>query len=159
MSPPVVQSRTRRFAGGEIEILPAQAAQEVNVQLSVNGAVWLSFHCSPDHLEALAVGFLYNEEFIQSAQEVASIQICETRDHIDVWLTHAQPKPEHWSRTSGCQGGVVQSGARAEKPGSLSAPVIGAEDLFARLDVFLAALAERDSQWQGLHTSMLLDRQ
>ena len=76
--------------------------------MSVNGEAWLSFHCSPDDLEALAVGFLYNEAFIQSADEVASLHICDARDHIDVWLTHAANKPEQWSRTSGCQGGLVQ---------------------------------------------------
>ncbi len=151
------RTRTRRFAGGESEALPALAAREVEVGLSVNGEVWLSFHCSPADLEALALGFLYNEGFIQSAQEVASIQVCEAGDHIDAWLSHAQPKPAHWSRTSGCQGGVVQPGAKVEPP-RRAAAALSTADLFARVDVFMTALAERDTLRQGVHTSMLLDR-
>ena len=151
-------TRSRWFAAGGSEILPAQAAVEAEVQLSVNGEAWLGFHCTPDDLEALAIGFLYNQEIIQSAAEVETLQICESRDHIDVWLDHSVEKPADWSRTSGCLGGVMRSKPGGERTASPTAPVI-AEELFARVDAFLVALAEQDHLRQGLHTSMLLDRQ
>ena len=158
MKPVQEFTRSRWFAGGGSEILPAQAAVEAEVQLSVNGDVWLGFHCTPDDLEALAIGFLYNQGFIQSAAEVETLQICESRDHIDVWLAHSVEKPTHWSRTSGCLGGVVLAETVREKPASPSVLVMG-EDLFARVDAFLVSLAEQDHLRQGQHTSMLLDRQ
>ncbi len=151
-------TRSRWFASGGSEILPAQAAVESEVQLSVNGETWLGFHCTPDDLEALAIGFLYNQEIIQSAAEVETLQICDTRDHIDIWLSHSVEKPDDWSRTSGCLGGVVRSRPGRERPARPAAPVI-AEELFARVDTFLVALAKQDHLRQGLHTSMLLDGQ
>jgi len=34
---------------------------ETPVSLTVNGQVWTTFMCTPVHLEALMVGFLFNE--------------------------------------------------------------------------------------------------
>jgi len=151
-------ARTRWFADGGSQRLPVQAAEEAEVRLSVNGEAWLSFLCSPEDLEALAVGFLYNEGFIQTAAEVAAVHICDARDHIDLWLTRAVEKPQQWSRTSGCQGGAVQSGAPPAL-GALEAKPLAWADLFARVDAFASALTGLGSRRQGLHTSMLLDRQ
>jgi len=149
--------RTRVFAGGERESLPAQAAAEAEVQLNVNGEAWLGFHCSPVDLEALGVGFLFNEGFIETAGEVASLRVCDAGDQIDVWLAHAVEKPQQWSRTSGCQGGVVRPGAPST--GAVrSTMVVSGEALFARVDAFLTSLAAQDGHSQGLHTSMLFEQ-
>ncbi len=40
----------------------SQVIGETSVSLTVNGEMWLSFMCTPIELEALAVGFLYNEK-------------------------------------------------------------------------------------------------
>lgn len=149
--------RTRFFAGGESENLPAQAATEAEVQLNVNGEAWLGFHCSPVDLEALAVGFLFNEGFIVSATEVASLRVCDAGDQIDVWLAHAVQKPEQWSRTSGCQGGMVQPGEPSTGPVRSTMRVAGPA-LFARVDAFLNGLVAQDAHSQGVHTSMLFER-
>jgi FdhD protein len=125
--------------------------------LSVNGEAWLSFRCSPENLEALAVGYLYNESFIQSADEIGSIHICQQRDHMDVWLHHAAKKPETWSKTSGCQGGVTQT-----TPGSISPVIYSHEyhvsDILMMVDCFLTELVTTDRPQHGVHTSMLLDK-
>ena len=39
--------------------------------VTVNGEPWLEFMCTPEYLEALAVGFLYNEGLIESAVQLA----------------------------------------------------------------------------------------
>ena len=80
---------------------------ETPVALSVNGESWLTFMCTPIHLEAMAVGFLYNEGIIQSKAQIADIRLCAAGDHLDIWLHHQAKKPEKWRRTSGCTGGVT----------------------------------------------------
>jgi FdhD protein len=88
---------------------------ETPVSLTVNGENWTTFMCTPVHLEALMVGFLFNEGVIKGMDEVADARICEHGDNVDVWLTHEAPKPDSWTRTSGCTGGVTAV-ASIEKP-------------------------------------------
>ena len=95
---------------------------EQSVALTVNGDVWMEFMCTPIDLEALAVGFLYNERIIDSLSEVVDVRVCEHRDNVDVWLDHTAEKPRSWRRTSGCTGGVTA--VLAER---------GAKHLFQRL--------------------------
>ena len=80
---------------------------ETPVSLTVNGKVWLTFMCTPVHLEELAVGFLYNEGIIESMDEVVDVRLCEHGDNVDVWLNRSVEQPESWRRTSGCTGGVT----------------------------------------------------
>ncbi len=85
----------------------AEVIVESPVSLTVNGELWLTFMCTPVHLEAMAVGFLFNEGIIQSKDQVADVRLCPAGDNVDVWLTHAAEKPEKWRRTSDCTGGVT----------------------------------------------------
>lgn len=78
---------------------------EKPVSLSVNGETWLTFMCTPHGLEALAVGFLFNEGIIDRKEDIASLTVCPEGDNIDVWLNMNVKKPENWRRTSGCSGG------------------------------------------------------
>ena len=80
---------------------------ETPVSLTVNGEVWLTFMCTPVDLEALAVGFLYNEGIIESMDEVEDVRVCEHGDNVDVWLNRSVEQPTSWRRTSGCTGGVT----------------------------------------------------
>lgn len=84
-----------------------QVITETPVTLSVNGDAWLTFMCTPVHLEALAAGFLFNEGILQSREQIADIRVCAAGDQVDVWLHHSAEKPEKWRRTSGCTGGVT----------------------------------------------------
>jgi FdhD protein len=89
------------------KLFNAEIITEMAVSLTLNGELWLSFMCTPVDLEALAVGFLYNEGLITSKEELADVRLCPTGDNIDVWLTHSIEKPDVWLRTSGCTGGVT----------------------------------------------------
>lgn len=80
---------------------------ETPVSLTVNGNVWLTFMCTPIHLEELAIGFLFNEGIIESMGEVEDARLCEHGDNVDVWLNRSVEQPESWRRTSGCTGGVT----------------------------------------------------
>ncbi len=96
------------------EAVPAKVISETSVSLTVNGEVWISFMCTPADLEALAVGFLYNEGIIQSMAEVEAVSKCENGSNVDVWLNHSVQKPAHWRRTSGCTGGVTGDQVKTE---------------------------------------------
>ena len=85
----------------------ADTIVETPVSLTVNGKVWLTFMCTPVNLEALSVGFLFNEGIIESMDEVSDVRVCEHGDNVDVWLNHAAEQPASWRRTSGCTGGVT----------------------------------------------------
>ena len=85
----------------------AETIVETPVSLTVNGEVWLTFMCTPVYLEAMAVGFLYNEGIIESMDEVEDVRVCEHGDNVDVWLNRNVEQPKSWRRTSGCTGGVT----------------------------------------------------
>ena len=85
----------------------AETIVETPVSLTVNGTVWLSFMCTPVDLEAMAVGFLYNEGVIEAMADVADVRVCEHGDNVDVWLNYDAEQPTSWRRTSGCTGGVT----------------------------------------------------
>lgn len=91
----------------------AETIVESPVSLTVNGEVWLTFMCTPVHLEAMSVGFLYNEGIIESMEEVEDVRVCEHGDNVDVWLNRSVDQPQSWRRTSGCTGGVTAVDALA----------------------------------------------
>jgi len=86
---------------------PEEVVVEKLVSLTVNGELWLSFMCTPVDLEALAVGFLFNEGIINKISDIENIRLCESGDNIDIWLKNSVTKPQDWQRTSGCSGGVT----------------------------------------------------
>jgi FdhD protein len=85
----------------------AETIVETPVSLTINGEVWLTFMCTPVNLEAMALGFLYNEGIIERMNEVVDVRLCEHGDNVDVWLNRSVEQPRSWRRTSGCTGGVT----------------------------------------------------
>ncbi|MBN1450492.1 MAG: formate dehydrogenase accessory sulfurtransferase FdhD, partial [Anaerolineales bacterium] len=63
--------------GKKQKSIAAHTIVETPVSLTVNAEVWTTFMCTPVHLEALMVGFLFNEGVINGMGEVASVRICE----------------------------------------------------------------------------------
>lgn len=136
----------------------AETIVEMPVSLTVNGEVWLTFMCTPVNLEALAVGFLYNEGIIQKMDEVADVRVCEHGDNVDVWLNHTAEQPVSWRRTSGCTGGVTAVDLLA-KP-SVSMHGIGSGLHPEDIEHFVEMLFEGQSLYRktgGVHTSILSD--
>jgi len=96
-----------RYHAGKWETMGAGVIAETPVTLTVNGHVWLTFMCTPTDLEALAVGFLFNEGVIKSKDEIELVKVCSSGDNVDVWLKSAVDQPQQWRRTSGCTGGAT----------------------------------------------------
>jgi FdhD protein len=100
----------RQFANGIWRAEHGNIPAEMAVTLTVNGEAWLDFMCTPEHLDALAAGFLYNEGLIESTGDIAQLRICPSNDNVDVWTSINIEKPSRWRRTSGCTGGVSAAG-------------------------------------------------
>lgn len=107
MITPQKEIQYERYEFGKWEHFDAETIVETPVSLTVNGQVWLTFMCTPVHLEEMAVGFLYNEGVIENRNEVVNVHVCEHGDNVDVWLNRSVEQPASWRRTSGCTGGVT----------------------------------------------------
>ena len=138
--------------------LDAETIVESPVSLTVNGKVWLTFMCTPVNLEAMAVGFLYNEGVLESVEEVADVRICEHGDNVDIWLNRRVEQPQSWRRTSGCTGGVtaVDALARVDVAFDGDQPKVPPEAI-GQLVESLFESQELYRETGGVHTSALSD--
>jgi len=113
MIPPQKAIHYEKYEFRKWEPQDAHTIVETPVSLTVNAQVWLTFMCTPIELEAMAIGFLYNEGIIETMDEVADVRLCEHGDNVDVWLNRDVEQPTSWRRTSGCTGGVTAVDALA----------------------------------------------
>ena len=136
----------------------AETIVETPVSLTVNGEVWLTFMCTPVNLEAMAVGFLYNEGMIESMDEVEDVRVCEHGDNVDVWLNRTVEQPKSWRRTSGCSGGLtaVETLARVHVSFDVDKPKVQPE-VIGHLIEMLFESQELYRETGGVHTSALSD--
>lgn len=156
---PVDQEKTfYRYSKGIWHSQRNKVISETVVGLTVNGEIWLSFMCSPSHLEALAVGFLYNENIIQSKAEIASVQVCASGDNIDVWLDHAVEKPTQWQRTSGCGTGMTRADGVVSTRKRFSNNLISPEELLNRMTQMLKSQTVYQEA-RGIHAAAVTNGQ
>jgi FdhD protein len=131
---------------------------ETPVSLTVNGEVWVTFMCTPVNLEALAVGFLYNEGIIEKMSEVEDSRVCEHGDNVDVWLNHTAEQPTSWRRTSGCTGGVTAVDLLAKPNVSLNGNRLKVQpEAIGHLVEMLFEAQSLYRETGGVHTSALSD--
>ncbi len=134
---------------------------ETPVSLTVNGEVWLTFMCTPVDIEAMAIGFLFNEGLVQTAEEIAHVRLCPTQDNVDVWTTIPLSKPAQWRRTSGCTGGVTSIDNKIETTAPAPSPNLNGV-LLSTAQVYqlvgeLFNMQDLYRQSGGVHTSLLTD--
>jgi len=147
-----------RYEFKKWEHFDAETIVETPVSLTVNGEVWLTFMCTPVNLEAMAVGFLYNEGIIERMDEVADVRVCEHGDNVDVWLNRNVEQPKSWRRTSGCSGGMtaVETLARVDISLDPDTPKFD-PDSIGNLVEMLFESQELYRETGGVHTSALSD--
>lgn len=149
-----------RFQFKNWEGLDGETIVETPVSLTVNGEAWITFMCTPIELEAMAVGFLYNEGVINGMSEIAEVRACDHGDNVDVWLNRAAAQPKSWRRTSGCTGGVtaVDLLAHPDIVFSTNSPMIGPETVGQLVDMLFDS-QDLYRETGGVHTSALSDGQ
>ena len=147
----------KQYSTEGIDTLNANVAIESPVSLTVNGKIWLTFQCSPDYLEQMAVGFLFNEGFLKSMKDVSSIHVCDKRDNVDIWLEYAAEKPETWRRTSGCHGGTTSTDLGKDQINPILDPApLSIRQIWQLIGSFLDNQPSR-LEAGGVHTSALSD--
>ena len=150
--------RYLQYGAGKTEKMAGSTITETPIALTVNSEVWTTFMCTPVHVEALMVGFLFNEGVIDSMDEVVDVRICEHGDNVDVWLTHDAPKPESWTRTSGCTGGVTAvDSIRKPRPATVPNGMTLSPKQIYNLVTMLFESQELYRETGGVHTSALSD--
>lgn len=156
MQPVALPIQYYKYSRDGWQSVQSRVISETAVSLTVNSEIWLSFLCTPTHLEALAIGFLFNEQIIQTCSEIAAVHVCKSEDNIDVWLTKPVQKPAQWLRTSGCGGGYTQTKLQPPKqavnsfqPMSPGALLDSMEQLLETQEIYREA--------RGVHCSALSD--
>lgn len=145
-----------KYRPGRWEIIESNVIVESSVALSVNGEVWLTFMCTPTDLEALAVGFLFNEGWINTPSEIVAVSICASGDNIDVWLDHPVEKPAVWKRTTGCSGGLTAPNQPASILQVEEASRLSPQQILRAMDQLLDGQQLYRSS-RGVHASALSD--
>lgn len=146
----------QQMNSGQWETIDNYVIVEKPVSLFVNNELWLTFMCTPNYLEALASGFLFNEGAISTKSEIVDIHICESGDIVDVWLKHGVQKPKEWKRTSGCTGGYTGTDVLALEPEILNGKPINAHSIHELVErLFNTQNLYRKAG--GVHTSILSD--
>jgi FdhD protein len=147
-----------RFEFNKWEPFDSETIVETPVSLTVNGQSWITFMCTPTELEAMAIGFLYDEGVVEGMDEIVDVRVCEHGDNIDVWLSHSIQQPTSWRRTSGCTGGVtaVDLLAKPDIAFERDQPKFRPETISTLVEMLFES-QELYRETGGVHTSALSD--
>ena len=143
--------------GDEVRQVEGGVIDEQLLSIYVNGESLATMMCSPLQLEALAVGFLYNEAVIESADEIALLQLNLTNSVADVILTRDEVQlPRRMILTTGCGGGVTGQVLSASYP-ALESDFVTTPAVILRLMRQLQGAARLYNAVRGVHTAVLGD--
>ncbi len=125
--------------------------------LVINGQHWLTLLCTPTHLEAFVLGFLFNEGIIQGLDDVRSLRIQEAPEAlIEVELRDAEVDlPQHRTLTSGCGGGITFVDMAVQRAPVTSKRQVTADQLAALMQMLITSVADEYREVGGFHTSGL----
>jgi FdhD protein len=142
-----------RFAEGQWQRTAGAVVREALVRLHVNGLELARVMCTPQHLDWLALGFLFGEGIIAARADVRLVTVCPSARCVDVWLRQADFRPPtRWTITSGCGGGVTFADlTEAAEPLSSDQRVHAGQ-----LSRLMRALQDTQ-RTRGCHTSALAD--
>lgn len=140
---------------GQAEIVEGGIIEETLLTLFVNGQDLATMMCSPIDQEALALGFLYNEEVIEGLDEVGLVRTNPNRTSVDVFLRHSHVKPtRRMVLTSGCGGGITFQHLTDAHPPLQTDFTVTPQVILDRMRE-LNACAQLYQQVRGVHTSVL----
>lgn len=141
--------------GGVARAVEGGVIDEQLLSIYVNGESLATMMCSPLQLEALTIGFLYNEAVIDSADEIALMQLNSTKAVADVILTHDEVKlPRRMILTTGCGGGLTGQELSKDFP-ALDSAFQTEPAVILRLMRQLQGAARLYNAVRGVHTAVL----
>lgn len=145
-----------QYSDGKWQPKSGQIPIEQAVTLIVNGKPWMEMRCTPAMIAELAIGFLYNERLINSAEDVTRVHVCDTGDFVEIDTASPINKPTTWIKTTGCGGG--QTAQRLEQPETpeLSEVTLTASTLTSLLSEFMEAQNNQTTS-RGVHCSAISD--
>jgi FdhD protein len=163
-APLVAHSESMAFLehrDGEIICASKPVVLETAWSLVVNGQHWLTVLCTPNQLEYFALGFLYNEGLINSADDVLDLRIGQASEAvIRIELRRRDLRlPRHRTLTSGCGGGVTFVDIAAAREPLRSTFCVAAEKVSTMMSQLMAAVADDYQRVGGFHTTGLSDGQ
>lgn len=143
------------IALGSASHITGEIVDESLVCISVNGRELATFMCSPTDLNIMALGFLYNEKFIESLEDVRSVHVSENDTCVDVWLRDTSfESPKRGIVTAGCGGGITFDDLSEQHPPLIS-NIEATPDLLADLMRQMHLGAELYQRARGIHTAAL----
>lgn len=143
--------------GDSVTAVDGGVIDERLVTIYVNGQELATVMCSPLQLEALAVGFLFNESVIDSYDEIGHVQCNVAGTVIDVLLTHERfNPPRRMILTSGCGGGVTWQQLSETYPALATDFTTTPDIIFQRMHELKGA-ARLYNLVRGVHTAILGD--
>ena len=143
------------IAFGSASQKTGEIVDESLVCISVNGRELATFMCSPTDLKIMALGFLYNEKFIEGMEDVRSVHVSENDTCVDVWLRDPSfDPPSRGIVTAGCGGGITFDDLSEQHPPLIS-KIEATPDLLADLMVQVHLGAELYQRARGIHTAAL----
>ena len=87
-----------------------QIPQESLVRIFMNGDFLSALLCTPRDVRELVVGWLFNEGYVQSIEDIGSLAACENMRDIHVQVPNPRPVEQdrdQMIRTSACMGGEI----------------------------------------------------
>jgi len=141
-----------RFSDAGWENVSANVPEEMELSIFLNQQELLTVQCTPNKLNYLVLGFLYNEGVISSLSDVASMRACDDEAEVDVRLINAEfEMPTKRTITSGCTGGVAFDTDAQAVDSNL---VVKPEEILALMKQFLKKM-ELYRLCGGVHASAL----
>ena len=147
----------QQIEGGSVRVVDGGVIDEGLLSIYVNGESLATMMCSPLQLEALTVGFLFNEEMIDSADEIGLLQLNLPRSVADVILTRDEVQlPRRMILTTGCGGGMTSLELSRSYP-ALETDFMTTPEVILRLMRQLQGAARLYNAVRGVHTAVLGD--
>lgn len=146
--------RVYRYRIGRFEPAEVAVVAERPLTVVVNGQELATLLCTPTELEALVLGFLRFEGFLEGPDEVEELEIDPDGGLARVRLSHEIVPPPRKIFTSGCTGGVTFSLDLAPPLGPADAIELPTGRIFPLLrELFQRAVLYRESR--GIHAAGL----
>lgn len=109
--PEWVEARVERLESGKREEVTDRVIAEYPLTIFVNRRELVTLLCTPQYLEALAVGYLHAEGFLENREAIAGMRLDDSRGVVEVTLGKEwKPAEALFARrtiTTGCGRGTV----------------------------------------------------